>query len=170
MGGVIALGYIISSMGLPGYMFPYLAGYVMIFYNADRIIGLVRQIRFPYNLSQFILINTVGVWLFYKGIFETDSFIAYLLGMLCSMSIFCFMMDILKGAAESKLILWLSGISFEIYLVHEFFLGRYSVYNYIDNPVIGFAILVLLSCLAAILFQAISNILINILHRNKFII
>lgn len=152
LGGVI-MDYMLSSMGLPGYMFPYLVGYVIIFYNADNIIGLVRRIKLPYNILQFILINMSGVLLFNKGIFNTNSFIAYLLGMLCLMSIFCFMMTILKNVRESKIIVWLSGISFEIYLVHEFFLGRYSIYGICSNPIIGFILLILLSIIAAIMLR-----------------
>lgn len=156
LGGGICADYFINSLGLPGYIFPYLIGYIIVFRNSNEILKFIKSIRFAINILQFLLINVIGLFLFYYGIFDTYPFVAYLIGMICAISIICFMSNACSLFPQSGIIIWLSGICFEIYLVHEFFLGRYSVYTYVKNPVLGFAILVALSTLASLLIKYLS--------------
>lgn len=152
------MDYIVDSAGLPGYIFPYLIGYLLIFYYSQSIIDQIRRINFTVNLTQFVIVNAIGLLLFSNDLFDKSGFIAYLIGMLCAASFFSFLMNICSRLTSYKLIIWLSGISFEIYLVHEFFLGRHSIYNMIDNKLIGIILLITLSIFTAVILKFISSL------------
>lgn len=146
-GGVIYLDYIVSRFGLPGYIFPYLAAYIWIFANANRVLRGIRRITLTVNLIQFLVVNAVVLLIFVNGIFQSAPFCAYLLGMLSACSVFAFTYDVLRNFSSNNVITWLSGISFEVYLVHEFFIGRFNIYDNTPDPVTGFSALVVLSVL-----------------------
>lgn len=61
-----------------------------------------------------------------------------------------------KEVKPIKAVTWLSGISFEIYLVHEIFLGPINIYHYFNRPV-GFIVLVILSVISAMVLKQISS-------------
>lgn len=150
------LDYIVDSIGLPGYMFPYLVGYILVFENANFLIGKIKSIRLGCIASCFVVVNSIGIWLFYNNIYSTNSFAAYLLGMICALSWICLMIIVCGHFPSSKCIVWLSGISFEVYLVHEFFLGRYSVYNHF-SLFSGFFVLITLSVISAFVLHKVSS-------------
>lgn len=165
--GSICLDYIATRRGLPGYMFPYLIGYILIFSHPSEIITLITRIPTIINWLQFILINLFGILMFTHGIFESNCFAAYLIGMLCAISVFSFMHKICRSFHSSKFIIWLSGISFEIYLVHEFFLGKYNVYNTLQNPIAGFLLLIILSVMSATFLKFLSRKVASINNSHK---
>lgn len=138
-------------------MFPYLVGYMLIFSEARRILEAVRKLPPAVNLVQFIVVNAIAIVKFVKGIFETSPFWAYLIGMVCACSIFALSYNLLKSCKSHRLMVWLSGISFEVYLVHEFFIGRFNVYALTPNPIIGFSLLVIFSILTAYIIHQISH-------------
>lgn len=155
--GSICVDYIATKHGLPGYMFPYLTGYIFIFSYSSKITTLITRIPTISNWMQFILVNVFGILMFTHGIFESNCFVAYLIGMLCAISVFIFMYKICRSFHSSQFIIWLSGISFEIYLVHEFFLGKYNVYSIFQNPIAGFLLLMILSVMAAVFLKFIAR-------------
>lgn len=159
--GGIGADYYLSKFNLPGYLFSYLVGYLLIFFNANELISRIKKINIWYNIIQFAIINSFGILMFYQDIFTTNPFFAYLLGMGCALSEFCFLLNICSKFPTSKIIILLSSISFEIYLVHEFFLGNYSIYRYVNNPIIAFFALVFLSIIAAIILHTLSKIKIH---------
>lgn len=148
IGGV--LDFLVTKRGLPGYIFPYTIGYLLIFYNANKIMSLVKRIGLVINIVQLVTINSMSIFLFHNRIFDSNPFVSYLLGIACAISVFCFLFNIFSRFPFSKMIVWFSGISFEVYLVHEFFLGEFSVYKLDINPVLGFIALVALSIIAAL--------------------
>lgn len=52
----------------------------------------------------------------------------------------------------------MAGISFEIYLVHEFFLGPVNVYAYC-NHFVGYLVLVILSVIAAVVLKKLCSVI-----------
>lgn len=106
---------------------------------------------------QALVINMAGVYMFANRIFDTNSFVAYFIGIFCAISVFALTFNMFSGLPSLNPIVWLSGISFEIYLVHEFFLGRYSVYKMVDNPICGFFLLFAFSLAAAIVLKYIGK-------------
>lgn len=155
-GGGICADFFISSKGLPGYLFPYLIAYILIFSKARVILGKIRKVSSIVNVCQLVIINTIAIAIFIDGIFDKAPFWAYLIGMICAGSVFSFSYNLLKKCSSSKLIAWFSGISFEIYLVHEFFIGKFNIYDYIPNVFFGFVALVILSTIAAYIIHRIS--------------
>ncbi len=57
------------------------------------------------------------------------------------------------------IITFLSSISFEMYLVHEFLLGKYSVFQLTDNIIYGYLILLAGTVLMAYLLMKTSKII-----------
>ncbi len=119
-------------------MFPYLVGYLFVFTYSNRILEVISKCSISALLAQFLVINTIVIWSFYNSLYEKSPFISYLIGMISASSIFCTFYVLFKNTSRIKFIEWLSGISFEIYLVHEFFLGRFSIYRLVDNALLGF--------------------------------
>lgn len=156
MGGGICADYFIFSKGLPGYLFPYLIAYVLIFSKARLILCKIRKVSFVVNICQFFIINGIAIIIFLDGIFDKAPFWAYLIGMVCAGSVFMFTYNLLKNCSSYKLIAWFSGISFEIYLVHEFFIGKFNIYDYTPNVVLGFVALVILSTITAYIIHRMS--------------
>lgn len=155
----MGVDYVLTIKGLPGYLFPYLIGYILIFLNAISVLRFVSSISLKINLSQVILINALSILAFHEGIFETHRIFAYPIGMISAFSIFCLAYNILHFTKSSKLIVFLSGICFEIYLVHEFFLGSQSVYIMFPNPIVGFIFLIIFSITAGVGSKWLSSLL-----------
>lgn len=132
------IDWCLTDIGLPGYMFPYLVGYLFVFTYSNRILEVISKCSISALLAQFLVINTIVIWSFYNSLYEKSPFISYLIGMISASSIFCTFYVLFKNTSRIKFIEWLSGISFEIYLVHEFFLGRFSIYRLVDNALLGF--------------------------------
>ncbi len=153
----IILDYLVSVRGLPGYIFPYLVGYMFVFRYSRRILDAVRSIRITNNLIQFILITGVNFVVFRIYNLDPYSFVSYLLGIIQALSVFCLMYDLCRNVSYSKVIIFISGISFEVYLVHEFFLGHYSVYKYIHQPIVSVTVFVLLSVVTGYLLNLLSK-------------
>lgn len=153
MGGGIVIDYLATNLGLPGYIFPYIIGYLIVYRYANNLLAYFKKIPMSINILQFCIINSVAIFLFADGLFESNVFASYLIGMASAISFFLLLYNVLKKVAQVKFIEWLSEISFEIYLVHEFFLGKYCVYGLFSNNFIGFLSLVVFSIIAACLIK-----------------
>lgn len=152
--GSFGLDYLCKRYNLPGYLFPYLIGYLFVFCNANKIIKLIKLIKLPYSILQFVIIISAGLFLFFNNYFNilSNNILTHFIGILCAISTFVFLFNTIQGRKESKVVVWLSGISFEIYLVHEFFLNEYCIYKY-TSPFIGYLLLILGSIGLAYLVQ-----------------
>ncbi|MDE6370738.1 MAG: acyltransferase family protein [Duncaniella sp.] len=153
--GLVA-DYIVSSRGLPGYVFPYLMSYVIVFRHARVIIMAIRRVNVYLNITQLVVVNAIGLYMFHNDLFFREPFMSYLVGMACAASMLCAMINFFSHLQPSRAIVWLSGISFEVYLVHEFFLGRVSVYGFIANPIVAFVAFVTISIAAAVILKKIA--------------
>ncbi|MBD5214421.1 MAG: acyltransferase [Bacteroidales bacterium] len=155
----IPLDYVVSIKGLPGYIFPYLIGYLFVLRYSRKILELVRRIGTVANIVQFISVVTLNYIVFSCYKLDPYSFMSYFMGILQAISVFCFMYNMLRNASGSRIVVFISGISFEVYLVHEFFLGHHSVYRYFNEPVLSVIMFVALSVLTGYLLHLISNAL-----------
>ncbi|MBD5280664.1 MAG: acyltransferase [Bacteroides sp.] len=157
----IILGYIVSLRDLPGYIFPYLVGYMLVFRYANWILLNIRKITNLINIGQFFIVTILNIIEFSCLGLDPYSFISYLLGMSEAVSVFCFIYNAFRTFSTSKLIVLLSGISFEVYLVHEFFLGRYSVYKYIPNHFLSFITFLSCSIILGFILNYLSRVFAN---------
>ncbi len=66
--------------------------------------------------------------------------------------------NIVTTIGQSKWMVWLDDISFEMYLVHMWFLnGKWQVANYVDNPLIAYIIVFMLTLVFASILHAASQ-------------
>lgn len=158
----ICLDYLVTSKGLPGYIFPYLIGYIAVFKYSSTILNVVRRLNNIVNIIQFSIITLLNIGIFYYYKLNPYGFCSYILGIIQAISIFCLIYRTCKNLSESKLIVFLSGISFEIYLVHEFFLGQYSIYKLINNHILSLSIFITLSIVAGYILNIISKTIIKL--------
>ncbi|MCM1138936.1 MAG: hypothetical protein NC453_10245 [Muribaculum sp.] len=125
------------------------------------------------NKRQGLLINsgsilTVILTLFYFRYFSEDILVlSYLIGILSASALFVIGMSLFNKSKRNRLIEWLSMISFEIYLVHMFFLYRRGVYEVFDNILIGFIALAILSVAGGCILNMISNRLSSVIAKPR---
>lgn len=138
------LGYFISRKGIKisdSLMIKLTAGCVLItvlrLFLMRILDGSMMYDRYIVQLSS----AAIGIWIFF--------FIFWL----------SFRMPhIMSRIGESRRIVWLSNISFEIYIVHIWFLsGKWQVANYISNPIISDVVVLGLSVIFAWLLHCISQ-------------
>lgn len=157
-GGIsLIFSYIMFKHGIPGSIASYTLLYLIIFYYSNQIISFINKMGFKKMGIFLISTNLLGIIAFYFGVYEASRFWANILGIACGLTVTLFLLEGCKNIPSSKIILWLSGICFEVYLVHEFFLGHYSVYKLVDNPVLGLLLLIGFSVILAFLLHLIAT-------------
>ena len=153
----IVVGYLSMIVGIPGYIFPYLIAYLLVFKYARKILAIIRKISLQLNILQISIFTGINIIFFYYYKLNPYDYYAYLLGIIQAISTFCFLYNICINIKESKIVLFISSISFEVYLVHEFFLGKLSVYKFINNPLLSFVVFIALSITAGVILKYIAK-------------
>ncbi len=158
-GGVIvaiASQVVLGKVGLPSYIFLYLALYLLVFLNARKILSFVDRIRvMPIALIACIVVPVV-IYLFYLGLM--NEYTSVWGGLISAFVLFSMLYVMFKEGKERKIINFISSISFEIYLVHHVFcFGRFSLFKVVENPILGIIAILLLSVLLAYPLHLIGN-------------
>lgn len=153
----LVIGYFMEEIGLPGQMLLYLSLFLACHYNANYMTDWLKKKNTIEVLTVSILTITSFVYLFYNGLYDRCRLLAEMGGVLCAMAFFSMMVTLLYNVRENKVVVFIAGISFEIYLVHHVFaFGDYSVMNVIDNPILGFLCLLVLSVTLAYILHGVS--------------
>lgn len=139
----IALMFLLGRRGLPGYMFLYLTIFVISFIEAENIVQMA------YNRSRIIAIVhviIVSTSLYAVFAYNMTDDITKLICMFAAFSLFGLSMMGLNEAKSNKVVSFVAGISFEIYLVHHIIaFGRFSVMKVAPNWWTGFLLLITVS-------------------------
>ena len=86
----------------------------------------------------------------------------------CFFLLYRFTPTLMERVANSKILLWLDGISLYVYMTHAIFCyGKLSQYAIFDNLLIASISFFILSFVSAIVLQKISNYFSRIIIRNK---
>ena len=141
----VLLQTVVSSKGLPGYMFTYLALFVIMFDKAPEIVEWCGK-RQTIGVLLGVAVISCTLICYYCDWHEGNDVIAKLLGIAAAMACLCIAMVIFRNVKESKVVSFVANISFEIYLVHHVFaFGRFSVMNLTDSWLLGFLLLMTIS-------------------------
>lgn len=144
----------------PGAIILYAVLYAVIFINSSAILRYVYEHSLWNWLCDGLIINSIALYLYYNGLFEYRAF-SYLVSTLTATTVFGITLSLFRNDRINPFINFIAGISFEMYLVHEFFLGPINVYNYF-NHAIGYIVLVILTIISAFVLKKISKISMSI--------
>lgn len=157
----IGANYFAETQNLPaGYSLLYLAISCFLFLNASRFINFIEQISFKIYIPIFLIINIFTITLFLNNSYSNAATISYFLGCICGIT---WMIILLKAGPLIKnrgVYIYLSSISYEIYLVHHplcHSINGYSVKNITQNPYLAFIIIASTTLIIAILLNTISK-------------
>lgn len=160
---VVVCVIIVEHFNLPGHAFPMLLITAFTYINAKEIMEKVKNISMFFFVIQFIIITTVIVILF--QLFENYQIfrpLAYLLYNVEGMSIMALLLN-LNFKHHYEVVGWLSGISFELYLVHHGFCqGAFSILNH-NNYLVSLILLFSVSLVTAYLLKLFAKWTQNIL-------
>lgn len=132
----IASQMIIGKIGLPNYILIYLILYIYVFINAEKILNLIDRIPLKSSIFWGISITIAIILLFY---FKTQNeYTGKWCGIISAFAIFAILIKLFKNSKKNVIIGYISTISFELYLVHHVFcFGKYSLFHFIPNPILG---------------------------------
>lgn len=127
----ILCAYVTYQHGLPGYLFLILFYCGMLFLYGQLLLKWVSSVS--KGLLTAIVMGTNGVvlLLFYKGWLHNGNLGMYYVTALCGILLLLLLYRIFVSYTPGASLLYLSGISYEIYLVHHpFCFGRFSVFQW----------------------------------------
>lgn len=154
----LIIGYFVEEKGLPGQMLVYLTLFMTCHYKVKDILRWLKNRDSVFVVSVSFCVIAGFLYLFYNGLYDQCRFLAEMGGALCAMAIFMSTVKLLENVKNNKVIGFVAGVSFEIYLVHHVFsFGRYSIMNIICNPVLGFICLLALSIALATVLRLVSK-------------
>ena len=112
-----------------------------------------------------VAIHLPALKLYHDGLFSMR-LLSYFVSIATAFTLFGLLLALFRNVREIGVITFLSGLSFEAYLVHEFFLGRISVYHFC-NQYVGYALLVAASILSGFLLMRLSSAISKLFEKSK---
>ena len=166
--GSILTQIVLGLIGQPNYIFIYLFLYIGVWANAKIILELAKGIQLiPIGMITLLAFVVVIALSFYGML---DKYTSVWSGVLCAILFFLLANRVFQNAEPNRVINFISMISFEIYLVHHVFcFGKWSLFNYIDNPLLGILSIGLFSICLAYTLHWIGNKLQDVLLRKPFL-
>lgn len=106
-----------EQKGIPGGLFLTLGVFGLIFFKNSRFVEKTRSMLWWMSMA-IIAINIVVIYLEYNGLFEQSRVFHFILTSLCGITLLALMLRFMPNK-PNNVISFLSGISFEIYIVHH---------------------------------------------------
>ena len=112
------------------YPFTVILGFTLLFFKGNIIMDWIRSFKTWLLISLLIIGNIIGIGYYLEGGYEYPALYFWINLLNACLWIACAPI-IFNRNAPSRVVLFLSSISFEIYLIHHpFCLGKYSLINY----------------------------------------
>ena len=160
----IASQMIIGKIGLPNYILIYLILYIYVFINAEKILNLIDRIPLRCSIFTGIGITIAHYIIFYLKI--QNEYTGKWCGIISAFAIFAILIKLFENSKKNVIIGYISTISFELYLVHIVFcIRKYSLYNFIPNPIVGTIAVFVISIVFATTLHFVSNLIQNIIQK-----
>lgn len=154
----ILLHVTVDYIGQPGYLFMVLFYSLWFFGNASRFMAFVERMKVSWLWVIFIACNSVALATCYHGDYP---FAISIQRFACYLSGLSWLMVLLRYGKYVKPYGWLmflSGTSYEIYLVHHAMCcGALSVIHATDYPIVNYIILWVCSCSMGWLLKLVGN-------------
>ena len=154
----ILLHVTVDYIGQPGYLFMVLFYSLWFFSNASRFMDFIGRMKVSWLWVIFIICNIVALAACYQGDYP---FAISIQRLACYLSGLSWLMVLLRYGKYVKPYGWLmflSGTSYEIYLVHHAMCcGALSVIHATDYPIVNYIILWVCSCSMGWLLKLVGN-------------
>jgi len=133
--------------------------FVIIFYRGKDIFSFCDRLPSSIIYSLFFLVNIIAVFLYYNGLWDVK-WLKIWINLLAAFSWMVIIPRFFRGKHIGKSVLYLSTISFEIYLVHHpFCLGAYSINNFFpDQYYISIPLVLLITFVLAVALNQIGRV------------
>ncbi len=154
---MLSLMVLAEMFGIPGNAFAIIGFFAFVLMKAEWFMKEAKGINL-WGYLGIVLLNIVCALLLANGLFEQSRIAAFLLSDICG----CLLLALLLGLMpekENKIVAWVSGISFEIYLVHHTLcVGPFiRITSWEYNNLFQFILIVLLSIVIAQVLHLVSN-------------
>lgn len=136
---VVILHSGITAAGLPGYMILYLALYVIVFRYAGRVLNSIGEISIGVLAINVIICHSASLVAYRHNLFE-NMYLSPIVGVINGLTLFALLFRLFQLCRQSKAIAFVSGVSFETYLLHEFFIYNGGIYNTQITPPVNLLI------------------------------
>lgn len=155
--GMTLIMVVAETICVPGNAFAILGFFAFVLLKVDWFIKKAMTINL-WTASLIIVLNIICAWLLINGLFEQSRILAFLFSDICGCLLLAIMIKVLPKK-ENRITTWLSGISFEIYIVHHTLcvgpFVRITSWGY--NHLLQFVLVVVISLVLALLLHLISN-------------
>lgn len=148
----------ITKMRLPGYMVLYLSLYIIVFRYSGRILSSIGELSLGLLIFFTIAVHTSSIVAYRHGLFE-NMYLSPVVGILNALTIFAVLFRVFQLCRQSRVITFVSGVSFESYLLHEFFLYNRGVYSLELPPPINYLIFCILSITVGCIMKEVVEII-----------
>ena len=116
------VGFVIMEMiGIPGHSILTLGACAVMFLNARQFLDKIMSMNILVCIVGFIVTNVISIYLFDKGLFDTNRIAAFTLLLISGLTWLVFSLRIIPSY-PNKIVFGGSNISYEMYLVHYFIL------------------------------------------------
>lgn len=160
---LLTLGSAVTLKGIPGAIFFYILFYLIVFRYATTILKYMMNIKLVVWVALTIPAHGIALYLYHESIFHSNRLASYYISILTAITMFGLLLRLCKDTRLGyKVIAFISSISFEMYLIHMFFLADINIYRYLNKP-IGFICLVIASAAGGYLLMHTSKVMSRLL-------
>lgn len=154
----------IQHIGLPGYLFLILFYCSTLFLHWEKILKWANETSMVFLVGMTILCSVLTLALFYIGALYSGGLCMYYATSLCGVMLLLCLYRLIQGCHPCNFLIYLSAISYEIYLVHHpFCFGQFSVFQFTGGKWwVGVPIIIAISLVLSIVLNRLSRF---ILHR-----
>lgn len=155
-----------EKFGIPGHTFGFVGMFCFVFLRGRWLREKARAMNW-HQAAMVLLLNIIVLWLCYNGLHDRCRILRFVLTDICGLSLLLLMLRYVPKVGN-RIISWLSGISFEIYIIHHTLcagpLLKLTSLGY--NHVLQFAMIVMISVILAMMLHYIaSNISVLLLKK-----
>lgn len=153
--------YITYRQGLPGYLFLILLYCGGLFLYGASLLKWTLSVSGRLLTGMTVGANGIVLFLFYKGWLHSGSLVMYYATALCGILLLMWLYRMFTSHTPGAALVYVSGISYEIYLVHHpFCFGQFSLFQYTGSYWwLGILLIGIVTLLLAISLNRIAKVL-----------
>lgn len=145
----VTLQFVLEQMNYPGYFGLVLLYSGCAFMYAKDLLEIISKINLWIITAVMLLVHVCCLFMLYEQIIRIGNLDYYYVTTLCGITAFFFLFRLFKLLKPSKMLVFLSGISYELYLVHHPFCNVKAFTDILGSEALSVVVIVLLSLILA---------------------
>jgi hypothetical protein len=152
IGGIIVM-VMLESIGIAGNAFAIIGFFGFLIMTQDKFMRTSKGMS-AWAIFAIVVINAVLLWLDINGLFEKSRIFHYLLCDICGFLLLTLFFKVMPDK-DNKAITFISGISFEIYIVHHTICAGpfVRISQITDIHIVNFSVLILAAIVLALMLH-----------------